>query len=221
MQQYGPLALIGVDTSPAFFEGDAENDNVQQGNHTRLLRSLGALADGRPTVIATCHPTKNAQQDNLLPRGGGAALAECDGNLVLPRGDGAVVKMHWHGKFRGGDFAPLAFKITPEACETLRDTKGHSIWTVVAHPITEAEAEQRERDAERRDNELLPVIRDHPGAGERDLAQMVGWINAKGEPKKTSVNSALKRLESDKLVRREGRAWVLTKAGNAVAGSRQ
>src|SRR5262249_19301658 len=37
---------------------------------------------GGPTTIINCHPTKNATDDNLLPRGAGAFLAEVDGNLT-------------------------------------------------------------------------------------------------------------------------------------------
>jgi hypothetical protein len=37
---------------------------------------------GGPCVLVACHPPKNAGDDNLLPRGGGAFIAEMDGNLT-------------------------------------------------------------------------------------------------------------------------------------------
>ena len=70
VERIGPVSLIIVDTSAAFFEGDEENSNVQLGHHARRLRSLISMP-GEPCVIAACHPVKNALDDNLIPRGGG------------------------------------------------------------------------------------------------------------------------------------------------------
>ena len=77
----GDIGLIVVDTSAAYFEGDNENDNKQQGDHARRFRSLTTMPGG-PCVLVACHPPKNAGDDNLLPRGGGAFIAEMDGNLT-------------------------------------------------------------------------------------------------------------------------------------------
>jgi RecA-family ATPase len=78
---HGPFVLVIVDTSAAYFEGDDENNNVQMGKHARMLRSLAKLPGG-PTIIVTCHPTKKADNEDLVPRGGGAFLNEIDTNLV-------------------------------------------------------------------------------------------------------------------------------------------
>lgn len=101
----GEVSLVVVDTSAAYFTGDEENNNPQMGEHARTLRRLTTLP-GRPCVIVCCHPTKNAGNDNLLPRGGGAFIAEMDGNLVCLKRD-SVVDLHWQGKFRGPDFDPM------------------------------------------------------------------------------------------------------------------
>ena len=94
-----------------------------------MLRTLVGLPGG-PTVVAACHPTKNADPDNLLPRGGGAFVAEVDGNLVC-RKEGDVSEMHWQGKFRGVDFDPAAFQLREVRAQTLRDSKGRLIdWQV-------------------------------------------------------------------------------------------
>jgi hypothetical protein len=69
------MDAIFVDTSAAYFERKNENDNVDAGNHWRMLRRLTQL-EGSPCVIVPCHPTKSAGDDNLLPRGGGAAIAD-------------------------------------------------------------------------------------------------------------------------------------------------
>jgi hypothetical protein len=76
----GEGALVVVDTSAAYFEGD-EVSNTQQAEHARRLRKLVALPGG-PCVLVLCHPVKNAAADNLLPLGAGAFLNEIDGNLT-------------------------------------------------------------------------------------------------------------------------------------------
>lgn len=43
----GGFGAVIVDTSAAYFEGDAENDNVQLGNWARMLRKLTELPGGR------------------------------------------------------------------------------------------------------------------------------------------------------------------------------
>jgi hypothetical protein len=77
---------------------------------------------------------------NLLPRGGGAFVAEMDGNLVCLRVpmSNPIVDVPWHGKFRGPDFAPLQFRLRQSTSEKLKDTDGDPIWTV-AEPITDEE----------------------------------------------------------------------------------
>ena len=127
----GEVTLVIVDTSAAYFEGNDENDNVQAGNHARAMRGLVDLPGG-PTVLVTCHPVKNPDLENLVPRGGGAFVNEVDGNLVCPSKGGGIVEVHWHVKFRGPDFAPIPFRIAAgqsEKLKTLRrreDLDGHS-----------------------------------------------------------------------------------------------
>ena len=82
IEQIGPVSLIIVDTAAAYFEGDDENSNTQFGDYARrTLRPLITMP-GEPCVIVACHPVKNATDDNLIPRGGGAFLNEVDGNLT-------------------------------------------------------------------------------------------------------------------------------------------
>jgi RecA-family ATPase len=129
----GGVSLIVVDTSAAYFNCDEctdENDNVQAGKHARMFRSLTTLPEG-PTVLVLAHPAKNAKNDNLLPRGGGAFIAEVDGNLVRRKED-ALAELHWQGKFRGPDFEPVAFELPTVDAATLKDSKGRLIRTVLA-----------------------------------------------------------------------------------------
>jgi len=55
----GGVALVTIDTTAAYFEGDDENSNVQMGRYARGQRSLVELPGG-PCVVALCHPVKNA-----------------------------------------------------------------------------------------------------------------------------------------------------------------
>ena len=103
------LALIIVDTSAAYYEGDDENNNVQAGEHARRLRRLVRF-NGGPTVLVCCHPVKNAGGDNLLPRGGGAFLNEVDGNLTSKRDD-TLVELHWGGAVTHPRQEPYAGKL--------------------------------------------------------------------------------------------------------------
>jgi AAA domain len=121
--ELGGFGAVIVDTSAAFFEGDEENDNVQLGNHARLLRKLSALP-GEPGVLVGCHPTKSG--DILLPRGGGAFLAEVDGNLTCKKTSDEVIEFHWCGKFRGASFEPVLFEISTVMSERVKDANGNS-----------------------------------------------------------------------------------------------
>jgi len=122
--------LIIIDTSASYFEGIDENSNPIMGAYARRLRRFTTFPGG-PTVLVACHPIKNAGPDNLLPRGGGAFLAEVDGNLTATRSD-TIVTLHWLGKFRGADFDPIPLELRSVTAERLTDRKGRAIRTVMA-----------------------------------------------------------------------------------------
>jgi hypothetical protein len=106
----GGLDLIIVDTSAAYFLGNEELNNTQMGQHARMLRSLTTLPGG-PCVLVLCHPIKHViDPSQLLPRGGGAFLAEMDGNLTLWKHDEALIEL-WHNKIRGPGFEPMTFRL--------------------------------------------------------------------------------------------------------------
>jgi RecA-family ATPase len=107
IRAFGPVDLTIVDTAPALFPGDDENSNVQAGRYTRDIRELTELP-GRPCVLALYHPIKRpTSADDLIPRGGGATIAEVDGNLSLWALNERVSELHWRGKFRGPGFEPI------------------------------------------------------------------------------------------------------------------
>jgi hypothetical protein len=217
--KHGPFDLIIVDTSAAYFEGDNENDNVQAGNHARMLRSLGQLPGG-PTVLVTCHPTKNTDPENILPRGGGAFLNEVDGNLVVIGETGSMsVEVHWHGKFRGVDFAPIPFELIQSTSPKLVDKKGRNIWTVYARPITAEQQELIDSGTQDRQNRLLYLMREQPGLSLTKMAETLKWFYRDGKPGKSKVYNVMKRLKQRKLVEQDSSSehWILTNKGEGIA----
>jgi hypothetical protein len=211
-EERGPFALVIVDTSAAYFDGDNENDNAQLGNHARTLRELTKLHGG-PCVLVTCHPTKSPNPDNLLPRGGGAFVAEVDGNLVCIKED-KVVTLTTHGKFRGPDFKPLLFKLQAGKTELLKDRKGRQLWSVTAAPITDQEGEQLADETKRNSDDLLRAMLAKPGASLPQLAEALGWhYPSSGQPYKTKVQKLLPGLKARKLADNKGDRWALTEKG--------
>jgi hypothetical protein len=215
--KHGPFGLLIIDTSAAYFQGDDENSNTQLGNHARMLRSFVGLPGG-PTVVVTCHPTKNPSMDNLLPRGGGAFLAEVDGNLVCIKGDGSV-SIHWHGKLRGPDFAPILFKLKPGTTEKLKDKKGRLIWTITASPITEAEKANIEDVSRSRQNELLTLLEKEPRLSLSEMAVKLDWQYKNGLPNTSLAYRMIAALVQDKLVVKKRGKITLTKTGAEEAAA--
>lgn len=210
----GPFALIIVDTSAAFFEGDDDNSRVQMLKHAKMLRGLIDLIDGRPTVIVTIHPVKNFSRENMVPSGGGAFLNEVDGNLTCMKVDGTMVaEVHWCGKFRGIDFGAIPFRLEVGKTDKLKDSKGRLIWTVVAKEITFSERDAAEDKGQKDKNKLLAMMAKMPGASIAVLAEKLEWFTKDGKPYKSLVQRLLDALKKDKLVKKQAGRWVLTTAG--------
>lgn len=217
-KEHGPFGLLVIDTSAAYFQGDEENNNSQLHEHAKMMRSFVNLPGG-PTVVVTCHPTKNPDLTNLLPRGGGAFLAEMDGNLVCIKND-PIVRVHWHGKFRGPDFAPLLFKLLPGTSDKLVDAKKRKISTVTATPISETEEGDIERAQWLRQAEMLVLLLDEGNArlSHSEMATKLGWLHKDGvTPNKQVAHRTMAALVARKLVEREGGRHVLTDKGRKAA----
>jgi len=207
-----------IDTSVAYFEGDDENNNVQMGKHARMLRSLAKLPDG-PTIIVTCHPTKNADPGDFVPRGGGAFLNEVDTNLVCIKEPTTppIVQLHWRRKVRGIDFAPIPFELLYGKTERLTDSKGRLIWTVTARPISDKEQTNQEEQTRRYEDQVLVLMKEKPGLSLAEMAKALNWTYSNGEPHKTRVDRTLRKLQRQKFVKQDRDGWQLTKEGEKVA----
>ena len=215
MKRIGEFSLIVVDTSAAYFEGEEENSNSQIGAHARRLRTLCEMP-GAPCVLVACHPVKNAGDDNLLPRGGGAFLAEVDGNLIARKEDSAVA-VHWQGKYRGPDFAEILFGLRTITHQRLKDSRGRPIPTVIAYPIGEDARDEMATAARKQEYQLLLKLAEMPSASLADLARALGWTLQTGEPNKMKVSRKLDELEKAKLIKRKRDGITLTPAGEKAA----
>jgi hypothetical protein len=211
----GGYSLIGVDTGAAFFDGDNENDNKQMVDYARRLRVLTELPGG-PCVIVNTHPIKGVEPSVLVPRGGGAFLNEVDGNLCCRHIDG-IVEMHWQGKFRGPEFAPVPFELEIVRTPKLVDSKGRELPTICARPLSASEQAGREDTAGSDERALLLAMAGHPGSSISKLAEALGWLLGTGEPYKRKVHSTLEKLEAQNLAKKEAGVWVLTSAGTRTA----
>jgi hypothetical protein len=213
VDRIGGVVLVIVDTSAAYFEGVDENGNVEMGNHARRMRSLVNLP-GQPSVLIACHPVKHPDPNSIVPRGGGAFLAEVDGNFMLSKSD-SVVTLHWQGKFRGPDFAPISFMLALVTAEALKDSKGRPIPTVLATPMSQSERSEAEAGSRSHEDALLIAISDHDRASQAGLATVLGWVSPKdGKPNKAKVNRCAKRLKDNKYLRDvRGGTLLLTDKG--------
>ena len=204
--------LVIVDTSVAFSQSVDENNNIEQLQHAEALRGLIDVLLGGPTILVCCHPPKGAGDDNLQPRGGGAMVAEVDGNLTCKRTE-TVTEVHWQGKFRGPDFSPLHFALEGATTERLKDTNGNLIWSVFAKPASEQEQEEISKALEADLTAIMTAIRDEPGASLAGIALRLGWRNRQDAPDKSKAQRRVKTLEKKGWVERDGERLELTKKG--------
>jgi len=216
VQKLGPVDFVIVDTSAAYYYGDDENNNVQMGKHARTLRTLTTLPGG-PCVLVCCHPVKSAGPDNLLPRGGGAFVAEVDGNLTCRRRE-MIVDLHWQGKFRGPEFEPISFELMPITAPCLVDSKGRQLPSVMAKMLTEEgrnEIEAFARSAE--DQVLLYLDVASKAHSVAEIATGLGWRAKSGEVNKSRAWRVLDGLRADKLVSLNRNRYQLTEKGKTEA----
>jgi hypothetical protein len=205
--------LIIGDSVAAYFSGENENDNVQMGACARNWRILSKCR-GTPAVIALSHPVKNPDRENLLPRGGGAFIAEIDVNLTLwAEGERETTSLHWAGKIRGADFSPVNFALVPVKLIDKADKKGRPFMSVVATVQSEEQAQKVRETAISDENVVLDWLRRHPGITLRTIAENAGWVTIEGRAQSSKVHRLLKSLRTNKLVKNWRGKWVITDAG--------
>jgi AAA domain len=214
----GGVDLVIIDTSAAYFLGNDEISNTQMGAHARMLRTLTQLPGG-PCVLVLCHPIKHTTDPTqLLPRGGGAFLAEMDGNLTIWRRDDVLVELHYN-KIRGPGFEPMTFKLEKITSPKLTDKKGRLLPTVRAVLISESEEEKQAQHTRTDEDALLAALLKEPDRSIAELARACNWTLQNGEPHKSKVYRFLEKLSKGKpkLVTKNRDRWALTEAGKSAA----
>jgi hypothetical protein len=218
IKQNGEVGLIIVDTSAAYFLGDEELNNVQMGNYARVLRKLTTLP-GAPCVLVLCHPTKRvAEPSELLPRGGGAYLAEMDGNLTLWRTADDMVEMSYN-KMRGPGFQSISFRLEAIKSPKLKDTKDRLVATVRAIAITRGEEEAQLAAAHSDEDRVLAAMLAEPDGSLALWAERIGWKDNAGEPYKKKVERIVGGLkqQTPKIIEKHRSRWRLTDRGKEEA----
>lgn len=193
------LVAVFVDTSAAYNGAEDENDNVAMRRHASTLRELTTLP-GNPAVFVLCHPVKSAIRDNLLPRGGGAFLAEIDSNLTLYKDEAGVVTLSHAGKIRGPSFDPVRFELVSVELAGHKDCRGKAIYSTAVRHLPDDRAEQIEAKALDDENRLLIAMQRKPAGSVADLAVAAGMTLGSGAPNKSKVSRLLRALADQGLV---------------------
>src|SRR5690606_30142779 len=131
--------------------------------------------------------------------GGGAVTAEVDGNLTCILEE-PFVRVHWLGKHRGPTFTPMMFRLEVDR-ETLKDSRGRAMPTVIARAVTALDYDQQKSRANDDDTAVLRAMRDNTGASMSKIAEVLNWHYGNGNPDKSRVQRALSRLERAKHVK--------------------
>jgi hypothetical protein len=203
------FTLILIDTWQAYFDGRDPNNNAEAVSFTRRFRPL-TLGKGQPAVVIAAHPPKQAENDALLPYGGGGTLNEVDGNFTFRRDENGLFSLHWLGKIRGLAFDPLHFRIDKLDSPDVVTVEDVRLKMPVMLPIGEEAVEQRGEAFAKLDIALLKAMAADPTGSERK------WSAAAGLNRR-AVQAALGALKRDRLVTLKARRWRLTKEGVRIA----
>jgi hypothetical protein len=142
-----------------------------------------ATLPGGPCVLVLCHPVKHLiHPSQLLPRGGGAFLAEIDGNLTNWKREDGLIELHHTTKFRGPGFEPILFKLEKITTTKLKDTKGRLLPTVRAVPVGKVEEKSREDESRSDEDRLLIALLHNANRSWAELARAMKWTMGNRTP---------------------------------------
>lgn len=200
------LKLIIIDSLQAFFEGDDDNANIKMVEAARRFREVGSVAS-RPAILVIAHPAgKEPKRDNLVPRGGGAFLAEIDGNLTIWSPGDDMQILHHSPKFRGAGFEPVEFIMATHEFDHLTDVNGTPLKLKVSRKAMTIE--QTNRAGQHDDNlrRLLLELSTNARMSQRELATRTGIS-------RSSVQRLLDEARDEKLIKRHAKGWQITNGG--------
>lgn len=206
MEAMPDLKLIIVDSLQAFFEGDNDNDNTQMVEMAHALRGLTQIAQ-RPAILIIAHPAgKIPSRENLVPRGGGAFLAEIDGNLTVWSQDASQQSLHHSLKFRGASFDPMEWVMQVHEFSHLTDIHGTPLKLPVSRPEMTFEKATREATADSLLRQYLETVADGKRLSVREGAGQFGVSRWR-------MQQVIETAKEEKLIRRHAKTWVITQGG--------
>lgn len=210
----GEFVLVIVDTSAAYYSYQSEDDNMLARQHGQDLRTLASIS-GMPAVVAATHPTKHAQRDALLPRGGSGLLNELDGNLTLWKTD-EVLELGWT-KLRGPSFESPMFRLEAVTIRGLYDTDGHPVASVAVKPLAEGDVETAEAAVRTEEDRVLEALAEGGKLTQVQVAESAGLFDSKGKPARWKAYRTLNKLIAERLVKRVRDRYFLTELGRKEA----
>ena len=158
----GETALVVIDTSAAYRFDDDEDSNANAVAWARMLRAHFPSMAGHPAVLIATHPTKHADETNLIPRGGGSFMNEVDGNLTLWADEEQnTTTLHWQGKLRGMTFSPIQFAMKPCPHPSWTFRNGDPVLVKLAIPSGDGASQHQ------------PPKRGRPSSGKARLARKI------------------------------------------------
>ena len=214
----GGVDLVVVDTAAAFFDGEEENSNTELGEYARRLRRRLCTLPGKPCVVVCSHPTKNARtHDELVPRGGGAFVAEVDGNLTLMKRDVGASEMFWSKKFRGRIDNPVQITLTPVEAQKTVDAKGRPLRSVLAG-VTAGPSDIEEANERKLRDRIVVLMADGLGRSVTDIAigtheMMAGQAGGGNNAGWKRVSRELKRIAEFGAIEITDGRWKVTPKG--------
>jgi hypothetical protein len=88
-----------------------------------------------------------------------------------------------------GDFAPFSFRLVAGKSEKLVDSKGRSIWSIFAEPISNEDLEAIKQVGRSDQDDVLRAMLEHPGKSLHELAEHLQWRTMQGEPSRQPIRS--------------------------------
>lgn len=212
----GPYALVIVDTSQAYFDGDDFNANEAQRDWAQKLRTLIEGLPGQPCVIVAAHPPKHASAP-YQPYGGNAFLNEIDGNTYLNKSDTIVSLTRDPVKFRGSQFEPLPFQLQSVMSDQLIDANGTPVFGIIAVPMAAEDyaAHKAARMPSEADTELMALIDAEPRQSIQAYADKLGV-------EKRKAQTRLDKLVRGGFVAKDnGKPYLTVRGQDALVTSKQ
>lgn len=211
-----PFNITFVDTAAAYFHGEDDSANMPMRDLATACRALIYIPGG-PCVVVPAHPNRAADSpEAMVPRGGGAFLNEMDGNLSVWSAEmGESTTLHWTGKWRGPAFEPITFRLDSATAPLLKTKAGEELTSVLAEPITEAEAERIEGEQVEAHLALLEkMLAVHPSTPSLSgFAERLGWTKSKVRRAMYHLAGMKPKLVDKNLKDR----WQLTERGRKEA----